>query len=534
MKRRIWILALVLVMLISALPVGAAAEDARSELYKKTRKSYTSSLASYGKSSFHGYCATLVAYQLRHAGITKKAELCNGNEMYDRYKNKEMSSGGFYIQPYSAKDYSLEEALNVISANGTQDVYNILVGFQWTNTSAGRRYGHTVFINGILDGIVYFVESFDHSTIGDEGSVGQLSISKFAKFYGDWTRFEGCIYFTREYADSLEKLDTDLFVQVTQEAELWSQPCPVGEEKSVLLRSVSAGERLRVTGILEDTEGQTFYQIRESRFEGYLSAEKARFYMTNAEDVILQELQLSQNVQPGEALRLAGNVWSDHGAINAVEAVVLSASGEEVARVTRDVAARSFDLQKLALPELPVGAYTLQLSAQVQTPYLEEMQLVESVSTAQLLNEHFWVGPMSRTDHVRSQPVMARSGEGWFRSNGTWYYYENGAAYTGWLWQDGVRYYLDETGAVTTGWAEIEGQTCLFTLEGALCTGWILDEAGMRYCGLEGRFANGWQNIGGARYYFEEGIMQTEGILTDGVEVYKLQADGKAIVLTEE
>ena len=74
MKRRIWILALVLVMLISALPVGAAAEDARSELYKKARKSYTSSLASYGRSSFHGYCATLVAYQLRHAGITKKAK----------------------------------------------------------------------------------------------------------------------------------------------------------------------------------------------------------------------------------------------------------------------------------------------------------------------------------------------------------------------------------------------------------------------------------------------------------------------------
>ena len=104
--RKIWIFVLALVLALQALPVGAkaATEDAHDELYKRTRKSYTASLSAYGKSSFHGYCATLVAYQLRYNGITKYAELSNGNEMYDRYKNKQRSSGGYYIHPYSAKE----------------------------------------------------------------------------------------------------------------------------------------------------------------------------------------------------------------------------------------------------------------------------------------------------------------------------------------------------------------------------------------------------------------------------------------------
>lgn len=536
MKRRIWILALVLALALSALPVsaGATADDAKDELYKRTRKSYASSLASYGKSSFHGYCATLVAYQLRYAGITKKTELCNGNEMYDRYKNKKLSSGGYYIHPYSAKSYSLEEALNAISLNGTKDVYDILVGFQWTNTAAGRKYGHTVFINGILDGVVYFTESFDSATIGDEGTVGRLSISKFADMYNSWTRFEGCIHFTKDYAASLQQWPTDLFVRVLTPDALCSQPSPVGVEKSTLMRSVHTGERLHVTGVLQDDAGQWYYAVLEDGYTGYLPAQAAEPIMANAENVGIRTLQLAQSVQPEQALALAGTAWSAYGSFHTVEAVVMSASGEEVARVEKTAGSRTFELEKLALPVLPVGGYTLTVTAEVNTPYVNEDRLEECVVEAQLLSEPFWVGPMSRTDHVRAVPAMTRAIEGWSRQNGTWYYYENGAAYTGWLWEDGVRYYLNESGAVTTGWAVIDGQTCLFSANGALCTGWILDTQGLRYCSDEGRFANGWMNIDGSRYYFEQGILQTEGIVTDGVEVYQLQPDGKATVLTEE
>lgn len=530
--RKIWIFVLALVLALQALPVGAkaATEDAHDELYKRTRKSYTASLSAYGKSSFHGYCATLVAYQLRYNGITKRAELCNGNEMYDRYKNKQVSSGGYYIHPYAAKEHDLEETLNVISKNGTEDVYNILLGFQWTNTSAGRKYGHTVFINGILDGTVYFTESFRSNVTGEEGAVARLSISKFAEFYDSWTLFEGAIHFTREYADALRQWQTDLYVTVTADLELTSQPCAVGLEKSQLLRTVRSGERLLVSCVLQDGEGQWYYKVEDGQYIGYIPAQNTTPQQLNADHAGVTDMQLTQNIQPNETLQLSGTAYSRCGTIHSLEAVVTNASGLEMARVAQEGTA----LEGLVLPQLPADGYTVTVFAQMSQAYVSEEGLAEDTVTVRLLEEPFWVGPMVRTDHLRMMPAVNPFTNGWFVSNGTWYYYENGQPYTGWLWEDGVRYYLDETGAVTTGWTTVDGQTCLFSSTGALCTGWIRVEEGMRYCSNEGRFANDWINIGGARYYFVEGLLQTEGIVTDGVEVYRLEPDGRAIVLTEE
>ena len=535
MKRRMWILALVLVMVLSALPVsaGATAEDVHTQLYKRTRKSYTASLASYGRSSFHGYCATLVAYQLRHAGITRSLELCNGNEMYDRYKNKEHSSGGYYIHPYSAKSYSLGETLNAISENGTKDVYNILVGFQWTNTSAGRRYGHTVFICGIVDGIVYFTESFRSTDTGPEGAVVRMKISQFADYYNSWTRYEGSIHFTKDYAESLDRWQTDLIVRARFAMQLRSQPSLVGTEKCVLLRTVNAGERLHVTAMLQSRDGQWYYAVSDGDYVGYVVAQAVTVEEFNSENIAVRELQMPQNVAPEETLKLSGTAYSAYGQIRTLETTVFSASGEEVSRTEQIVEKRTFSFEKLQLPQLPAGGYTLTVTATVDCPYIAEDQPVDQAMTVQLLNEAFWVGPMTRTDHIRAVPASAVKTDGWFRENGVWYYYENGRPYTGWLREHGIRYYLDETGAATTGWAEVDGQTCLFSATGALCTGWILDTDGMRYCSNEGRFANGWINIDGGRYYFEKGLMQTEGIVSDGVEVYQLQPDGPAIMLEE-
>lgn len=536
MKRRMWILVLVLVMALSALPVsaGAKAEDAATQLYNKTRRSYTSSLASYGKSSFYGYCATLVAYQLRYNGITKYAELCNGNEMYDRYKNKTRSAGGYYIHPYSAKEYSLEETLNVISENGSKDVYNILVGFQWTNTAAGGKYGHTVFINGIVDGTVYFTESFDSATIGKEGTVGQVSIAKFAKMYGSWTRYEGCIYFTKDYAESLQRWDTNLFVRTRFDVQLRSQPCLVGEKECQLLRSVTAGERLLVTALLQSRENEWYYEVCDGAYTGYIVAQAAVPEQNVGENVGVRDLMIPQSIAQDQTLNLTGTAYSGHGRIRTVEAVVTDASGVAVYRAEETVGKRTWSLDSLVLPVFPEGGYHLTVTATVETPYLVEERLEEGTVVVQLVNAPFWVGPMIRMDHVRSAPVVTPKPDGWSRQDGTWYYYEGGQPYAGWLWEHGIRYYLDETGAVTTGWATIDGQTCLFSDNGALCTGWIREDAGMRYCSAAGRFVNGWVNIDGVRYYFEEGIMQTSGTHTDGVEVYRLEPDGKAVVLTEE
>lgn len=534
MKRRLWILALVLVMALCALPVsaGAAANDAASQLYKATRKSYTSSRYSYGK-SFHGFCGTMVAYQLRHAKITKYVDKMDGNQMFDLYKNMQVTSGGYRVKPYSAKNYSLEEALNAVSHNGTKDVYNILVGFQWTNTEAGALFGHAVFINGIVDGTVYFVESYNSAIAGSEGSVATVSIERFASYYDQWARFEGAIHFTKDYAETLSYRDTDLFVRARFDMQLRSQPCLIGQEKCQLLRSVGAGELLRVTGILRNGAGEWFYQVRDGEYEGYVVAQATALERLSAEDISLREAEEMQSVAQEEPLTLSGKAYSAHGRIRSVEAVVTDISGREVTRVERKTEKRVFSLSKLDMPVLSDGNYTLRVSATVEAPYIVEDQLVEGTVTAQLLEETFRVGDAPRMNAYKVVFAMAQRPDGWVRENGAWYYYEDGRPYTGWLREHGLRYYLDETGAVTTGWTEIGGQTCLFSDGGALCTGWIRTDEGVYYCTAEGRFANGFQTVDGLLYYFQDGLLASEGTVTDGVEVYKVQPDGRAIMLVE-
>ena len=87
MIRRVWVILLALVLAMAALPLGAAAttQEAEDALYAATRRSYTASLGSYNKGSFHGYCGTMVAYQMRHLKITRSVEKADGNRMFDKY-----------------------------------------------------------------------------------------------------------------------------------------------------------------------------------------------------------------------------------------------------------------------------------------------------------------------------------------------------------------------------------------------------------------------------------------------------------------
>ena len=534
MIRRVWMILLALALAMAALPLGAAAttQEAEAALYAATRRSYTASLGSYNKGSFHGYCGTMVAYQMRHLKITRSVEKADGNRMFDKYKNKERSSGGYYITPYSAKKYSLEQALNAISENGTRDVYNILVGFQWTNTEAGRKYGHTLFINGILDGTVYFVESFDSAIGGAEGSVIRLSIHEFAKYYDRWTRFEGCIHFTKEYAESLPHWEVDMTV-VNQAAQfLMSQPAPQGVEGSQILRSVNAGERLCVTKILSDRDGQWYYQVLDGDYSGYVMAANTQVEQLSADDFYLEQFTMSDWIEPGQSLQLQGQVAGRRMTVNQVDAVIADSNENVLATVSLEADAVA-DLSKLTLPELPVGSYLLKVIARGESPYVGPEGLTYGEVAQVLVEKDYRVGPALRMFGLDSRRMEPAIEKGWLQRSGNWYYYENGAPVTGWFRENGVNYYFQENGAAATGWVTVNGQTCLFSATGALCTGWIRVEAGMHYCSEGGRFANGWINIEGSRYYFEDGIMQTSGVVSDGVEVYALQPDGQALLLAE-
>ncbi len=177
------------------IPTGADLID-RIEYTYAWAKRYT------GYSSFKNYCAHYVNTQLLLLGINTRYVGGNGNDEYDNYKNLSYTGGGRKIHNYPATNATFKETLEKIAAQGDV-VTDILVGFQWTSTTAGKKYGHSFLIHGIIDGYVYFSDSFNLTLAGKyykEGSAIKCTIDQLVSYYGRTSAYtlEGLIWFEDE------------------------------------------------------------------------------------------------------------------------------------------------------------------------------------------------------------------------------------------------------------------------------------------------------------------------------------------------
>lgn len=522
--KRIVALVLSLALMLPAFSgtVSAKKEEKPLDKYQQAirdaRRSYTSALRSAGKSSFRGYCGLLTSHQLRAVGINSWTATYNGKDQYDAYCDKTVTSGGYYIKAYSAEgDMALRDVLNLISQNGTRDVYNIMLGFQRTKTEAGSKYGHSCLINAILDGTVYMVES-SPTKFGDEGQVIQASIEEIADYYEGYARFEGAIWFgTGSYADSCESVPTDLVLQARYDSVLRSQPAPVGQQGSVTLRSVYAGERLQATELLTDTLGQCYYKISDGELTGYIAAGACGVIATGTESATLESVSVTES-------GLSGTVISTGGKISGLRVTVADQTGAVVAFKTIACDDYQAELSSLQITDLPAGAYTLRV------------QVATVCAADGALMPRFYEGKVQLTQGIvvgeGEQPQIADNeitpADGWVLQAGKWYFYESGKACTGWLDYCGIRYYLDESGAAVTGWQSLGELKLRFSETGALCAGWVMTDAGMTWREISGETASGVRRIDGALYGFDEqGLLITEGQVTVGGTVYTAAPDGQ-------
>lgn len=274
--KKVLILLCVLLMLVTSVGTAVADETEikpNSTLSQEAKQLYRQCLYASGRESFHGFCGLMTSYQLWKLGINDSLLIYDGNKQFDAYKNMTVTTGGFTVQAYGADKYTLKTALNAITGNGKKDVRNLLVGFQWTNTEAGRRYGHACVINAIEDGIVYFTESFDYAMGRMEGQTIVCTIDQFVEFFADWTTFEGVILFgEKQYSNSCASSSINTYLQLRFESNLRSQPCLMGENNCQRLRNLAAGEMLHATAVYENQDGDLFYRIEEGDTVGYVSA----------------------------------------------------------------------------------------------------------------------------------------------------------------------------------------------------------------------------------------------------------------------
>lgn len=540
MVRKLWALLLTVALTLCVFPMEgrAATVQEKEKLIQSTKESYTKTQWSTGMSSLQGFCGKMTSYQLYHMGINSSLLSNDGNKQYDMYSQMEKTTGGYYINAYPAEEYSLVEALNAVSHNGTKDVYNIIVGFEWTNTPAGGLYGHACVINGILDGKVYFVESFYTMLGGPEGNVVVCSFEEFAAIFEGWTAYEGLIHFAgKEYADACKEYPTDIFVRTRFQMQMRTQPCPVGQEGSQIARTLSAGERLRVTALLRTPQNEWYYRVVDGDTVGYVVADTVVLERTNAEDMTLPVWSV-EAPDAESPVQLSGTVRSQNGMIDSVEVVVSKYNGAVVMRQSQTVNDFRKDLadlnQMLDFSSLEEGAYTVSIYGTTASAYAKMDALTYSNVSRLLGQKVLLVGEAQMPAQARNTK-QKEDLDGWYWRDGTWCFYKKNKPKTGWYKDLGVWYYLQSDGSVTTGKATIDGQEYLFSSNGALRVGWMETGHNTRYMLTDGKYAVGWRIIEGSRYYFDaDGNMMTRGSLVDAGVTYDFQKDGKAVARVEK
>ncbi len=198
----------ILLCVSSVLPLVPFATDAateiptESDIMKNITYTYNWAKRYTGYSTFKNYCAHYVNTQLLLLGINKRYVGGNGNDEYDNYKDLSYTGGGRKIHDYPATNKTFEETIRAIAAQG-EVVTDVLVGFQWTSTTAGNKYGHSFLIRAIIGEYVYFSDSFN-LTIGGkyyaEGSPIKCTIDQLVSYYGRESAYtvEGLIWFEDE------------------------------------------------------------------------------------------------------------------------------------------------------------------------------------------------------------------------------------------------------------------------------------------------------------------------------------------------
>ncbi len=536
MYKRIIALMLSLLMLAAVLPVGVSAEETEDRMIRqRISEHYEKALELNGSESLNGLCGALAGYQLYLLGINSYSVTLNGNDQYDYYLEKNYTDNGYKIKRYPATDYTLEEALNAITHGGTWNAYNILVGFHSTTTAAGSLYGHAVVIYAIIDGMVYFTESFGTSFVKEEGTPAVCTISQFANYYKEWTELEGVILFGQKgYLDNCNRNYTNMYVQLEREEPLYTQPCTPdsGETESYFVRTARKGEYLWVTALYENNLGEFYYRVQENETVCYIDANSAMPMWFNTEDVIVSDMEIPEVIEPGKDFTLAGKIFAQHNLIGGITMTVTDQEGEILLTHSRAKRSGAYDLSKDTFNKvidfgiLEEGLYTYTITADVLSDCLIVGEIGTNLERIDVCKATFAVGKDVRLPQQgRLAPGFVA--DGWSLLNGKWCYYEHSKPRTGWFCYEGVDYYLQEDGSITTGWAEINGKDRFFTSNGAMCTGWLHTEEGSWYLLKNGQKASGWRTVEGQQYYFgENGVMMTGGWQTIEDKTYFFFSDG--------
>ena len=593
MKKRIISLFLVIGILAALLPVNTtAAALSGQDLKQQIRDTYRTALRKSGYSSFSGFCGAFVSWQTYLLGIDTSRHPNNGKDIYDQYANRSTTCGGYRVKSYPASRYTMKEALNAITDNGTTDVYNLVVGFQKTNTTEGRIYGHAVFIHGIVDGTVYFMESYDSAVGGkywEEGSAISCSIDAFCRYYGSWTVFDGIAVFgLKNYANVCTAYPTNITAIVTETTPLLYEPVDVGvnEEDATELSIAMRGDIVTTTELLKTPGGSFWYRIALGNQSAFLPASAVKPLQFGSDDLTLTSVKVPNALRKGNSFVLGGTISTTNTNLSQVQVVVQPANNADPAaryEAVVNVSGKQFSLSSSSIDKnmpfrkLPAGDYRIAISATTEYYTYEDGQPVLRRYTKTLWLSYFRVTSDYKTHYtvtfqdadeidfnstcvlsgaaITTLPQPSKPGHtfvGWYtkatggekvtedtiiKKNTTLYAHweESFMETTGWVELNGQWYYGGEFGEeITSGWFTTEGIRFYRDENGNVLRGWAMVDKEWYYFSSLGAAQTGWLEDNTGKYYMNDDGIRAYGWQEIGGKYYYFSETGQMLTGWQE
>lgn len=203
LKTKISALILVPTMVLTCIfaSVTSSAFD-RYDMAADIESTYEDALELYGTSSFYGQCNIATAYQLLSLGIYAGDEpdfIGDGNMWYFHYEDSEpVTSGGYNIITIGG-----ENCLYDLIDRYGDEIYNVVVSY---GTGGESGDDHVMLIRAIVNGYVYYTDSFYYGDLHSEGGACRLSLEDYLAIYEQMNGLPyGLVYFMQDSREENEK-----------------------------------------------------------------------------------------------------------------------------------------------------------------------------------------------------------------------------------------------------------------------------------------------------------------------------------------
>lgn len=399
MRKKLLSIALAIVVVLAALPYFATPSFAAlsvSEVKAQITDTYQKARSRNGGNSFDGWCGAYVGQQLQILGINTTLVAPNGNGHYDAYTGLSETTGGYKVTCYPASSYSITSALNAITANG--NAYNILIGFE--KGYQGNTLGHCLFIHAIIDGTVYYSESFAFNSYG-EGSVIAQSISWVDSFYArNGYTLDGVVYFSKSAGVVRDEYPSYATLEVTKQTPMHSLPCSdLTDSSSERICTWPVGKRLTATGLYRNTAGNYWYGVTDpdSGKEGYVFAGEVRVKEL-LWDATITGVDYPEDLSLGSRFWIKGTVSTRYTGLQTVTGSILKNGTVRYTCSVNTTSAFSLLNSKiddaLCFNELEAGGYNYLVSAKCRNYYATDGTTLASPETKTITvhSNYFSVG----------------------------------------------------------------------------------------------------------------------------------------------